>query len=143
MLGLTWTPSGVRLEDVKRENTEKGYSTGTGYSPKGKIHTSQEKNEKQVFSLGWLATEKPWAKVQLFRVCCVCQGVGAVGHSGSVGMGGPERRRNGRSLLLNLWPGASGVPTAAKASEHSWPHVALQETAARTALLSPCMSASP
>lgn len=48
MLGLTPTPSGLRLGDVEKENRKKGYSTG--YHPKGKLHTSPEENEKQVFS---------------------------------------------------------------------------------------------
>lgn len=80
------------------------------------------KRMKSRCSLGWLATEKQWAKVQLFRGCCVCQRVGAVGHLGSVGMGRHKRRRSGRTPLLNLWPGANGLPIAAKASEISWPH---------------------
>lgn len=62
MLGLTQTPSGVRLEDVEKESREKGYSIGAGYSPKGKFHTSPEENEKQVFSYRWLATEKHTAR---------------------------------------------------------------------------------
>lgn len=45
------------------------------------------KRMKSRCSLGWLATEKQWAKVQPCGVCHVCQGVGAVGHLGSVGMG--------------------------------------------------------
>ena len=48
MLGLTPTPSGLRLEDVEKESRKKCYNTG--YRPKGKIHTSPEENEKQVFS---------------------------------------------------------------------------------------------
>lgn len=48
MLGLTPTPSGLGLGDVEKENRKKGYSTG--YRPKGKLHTSPEENEKQVFS---------------------------------------------------------------------------------------------
>lgn len=48
MSGLTPTPSGLRLEDGEKERRKKGYNTG--YHPKGKIHTSPEANEKQVFS---------------------------------------------------------------------------------------------
>lgn len=48
MLGLTPTPSGLRLGDVEKENRKKGYTTG--YRPKGELHTSPEENEKQVFS---------------------------------------------------------------------------------------------
>lgn len=51
-LGLTWTPSRVQLEDIEKESREKGYSTGKGYGPEGKIHTSSEESEMQVFS--WL-----------------------------------------------------------------------------------------
>lgn len=49
--------------------------------------TLPPKRMKSRCSLGWLATEKQWAKVQLCRGCRVCQEVGAVERSGSLGMG--------------------------------------------------------
>lgn len=49
--------------------------------------TLPPKRMKSRCSLGWLATEKQWAKVQLCRGCRVCQEVGAVERSGSLGLG--------------------------------------------------------
>lgn len=76
-LGLYGTTSRVRLEDADKENWGGGgYSPSTGFFPKGKIHTSL-KRMKSRCSLGWLATEKRWAEVQLCQACCVCQGARA------------------------------------------------------------------
>lgn len=55
MLGLTPTPSGLRLGDVEKENRKRGYTTGC--RPKGELHTSL-KRMKSRCSLGWLVTEK-------------------------------------------------------------------------------------
>ena len=103
MLGLTWTPSGVRLEDVKKENREKGYSTGTGYSPKGKIHTSPEENEKQVFS--WLVGngEAVGQGPTLSRVLCLPKGWS----SWALGVGG-----DGETQEEKEWQDAPIKPVA-------------------------------